>query len=155
RQKKAEELALQQLRAEVEDVVSRPDGSYELSLYLHNFEPDRPIYVLGPKPRVFVQIDQSWQPIPLATDRASEDGVHAITTRQPCPPRFRAAFGRFDELIRGYMHLRINSVMVAAAGAEPTANLFERDDDYYIYLKPQNLSDGEVRRRNGWKPGAV
>ncbi len=155
RRKKAEDLALQQLRADINDVVSRPDGSYELSLYLQNFEPDKPLYVLGPKPRAFVQIDQSWEPIPIATAPGMEDGIHAITARQVFPLTFRADFDRFDELIRGYMHIRISSVMVVAAGAEPTADLFERNDDYYIYLKPQKLSDDEVRRRNGWKPGAI
>jgi len=33
-------------------------------------------------------------------------------------------------------------------GAEPTEDLFERTDDYYVYLKPQKLSDDDFRARN-------
>jgi hypothetical protein len=47
------------------------------------------------------------------------------------------------------------NVMFISENPEPTGNLFERNDDYYIYLKPQELSEDEVRRRNGWKEGAL
>ncbi len=155
RRKKSEELALQQLRADVSDVVSRPDGRFELSLYLENFDPGRPFYVLGPKASVFVQVNQTWEPIPVTAGEGVEDAVHPVTTRQVFPITFRADLERFDELIRGYMHVRIRSVMIVGEAAGPTGDLFERDDDYYLYLKPQSLSDDEVRRRNGWKPGAL
>src|SRR5262249_42074174 len=59
RRKQAETLALQQLRADIHDVSSRPDGGYELSIYLENFRPDQPVHVLGPQLRVFVQNNQS------------------------------------------------------------------------------------------------
>lgn len=62
---------------------------------------------------------------------------------------------KYDELIPGYLHVRITSDMVVSQAAEPTDDLFERTDDYYIYLKPQKLSEDEIRRRNKWKPGAI
>jgi putative ABC transport system ATP-binding protein/macrolide transport system ATP-binding/permease protein/lipoprotein-releasing system ATP-binding protein len=45
--------------------------------------------------------------------------------------------------------------MVVSEHAEPTDDLFQRTDDYYAYLKPQKVSDDEVRARNGWKPGGL
>lgn len=153
--KKSEELALQQLRADIQDVSSEPDGSYRVSIYLQNFRPQQPFYVLGPKLSLFVQINQSWQPIAAMTIDGQDRAVHAIADKQVFPMSFRADFDRFDELIRGYMHVRISNAMIVSASREANTDLFERNDDYYIYLKPQNLPDDEVRRRNGWKPGAL
>ena len=53
------------------------------------------------------------------------------------------------------MHVRITNVMVVSENAEPADDLFQRTDDYYVYLKPQKVAEDEVRRRNGWKEGAL
>src|SRR5262249_11823627 len=59
--KKAQEVALQQLRADLQDVVYRPDGGYEVGIYLQNFNASRPFHVLGPSVRVSVQSGRRWQ----------------------------------------------------------------------------------------------
>lgn len=136
-------------------MASRLDGRFELSIYLQNSNPDEPFYVLEPTRRILVQIDRSWQPVPVTPVEGSANTVHAITSKQVFPLTFRADFDRCDELIKGYMHMRISNVMFISENPEPTGNLFERNDDYYFYLKPQELSEDEVRRRNGWKEGAL
>jgi putative ABC transport system ATP-binding protein/macrolide transport system ATP-binding/permease protein/lipoprotein-releasing system ATP-binding protein len=154
--KKSEKLALQQLRADINDAVYRRDGSYEISLYLQNFAPDKPFFVLGPEIRAFVQIDRVWQPVAVA--RAGDENARVQEVRgdrRLVPFTFRIDTDRFDELIPGYFHIRITSTMVVSETAEPTEDLFERTDDYYIYLKPQKLSEDDVRARNRWKPGAI
>jgi hypothetical protein len=45
--------------------------------------------------------------------------------------------------------------MVVSETREAKGDLFERQDDYYIYLKDPRLTDDEVRRRNGWIQGSV
>jgi hypothetical protein len=45
--------------------------------------------------------------------------------------------------------------MVIGEHSDGSGALFERQDSYYIYLKDPRLTDDEVRRRNGWKPGSV
>ena len=68
-----EELAFRGLRENLDDLVQQPDGSYLLTLVLQNVAEDRPIYVMGPMLRAFVQVDQSWQGLPLTpTDAAVE-----------------------------------------------------------------------------------
>jgi len=154
--KKSEKLALQQLRADIHDAVYRRDGSYEISLYLQNFAPDKPFFVLGPEIRAFVQIDRVWQPVAVA--RAGDENARVQEVRgdrRLVPFTFRIDTDRFDELIPGYFHIRITSTMVVSETAEPAEDLFERTDDYYIYLKPQKLSEDDVRARNRWKPGAI
>lgn len=156
RRKKSEELAMQQLRADIEDVSYKPDGSYEVTVYLQNFAPAKPFYVLGPEIRAFVQFDRTWQPVPAARAEDEHDRVREVRDgRSLVPFSLRIDAGRYDELIPGYFHVRITSVMVVSESAEPTEDLFERTDDYYVYLKPQHLSDDDIRARNKWKPGAI
>jgi hypothetical protein len=154
--KKSESLAMQQLRADINDVVYRPDGTYEVSIYLQNFEPEKPFFVLGPDVRAFVQIDRTWQPVSI--QRSGEDAARVqevFGERRPIPYILGIDADKYDELIPGYLHVRITSDMVVSQTAEPTEDLFERTDDYYVYLKPQKLSEDDIRRRNKWKPGAI
>jgi putative ABC transport system ATP-binding protein/macrolide transport system ATP-binding/permease protein/lipoprotein-releasing system ATP-binding protein len=154
--KKSEDLALQQLRADIDDVTYEPDGGYRVGVYLQNFSPERPFYVLGPSIRAFVQVDRTWQPVPVTMVEGEADRVREIRGEKTVVPfTFRADFDRFDELIKGYYHVRITGVMVVGETAKPGQDLFERTDDYYLYLKPRGLTDDDVRARNGWKPGAV
>jgi putative ABC transport system ATP-binding protein/macrolide transport system ATP-binding/permease protein/lipoprotein-releasing system ATP-binding protein len=150
-----EDLALQTLRADVEEVVEEPDGSYRLSLYLLNPDADRVFYVLGPTVRAFVQVDRSWQALNVSSVDAQPDDVTKIEGRRSFRFTFRAEPPTFDELIRGYMHIRITNSMIVAASAEPKSDLFDRTDDYYIYLRPRNVTEDEVRERNGWKPNSL
>lgn len=155
RRKTAEDLALQQLRADVSDVTYRPDGGYEVTLYLQNFTPGRPVYVLGPEVRAFVQVDRAWKPVVVSGGDEGGRVREVKGGRTVVPLTVRIDTDRYDELIAGYFHVRITGVMVVSATAEPGDDLFERTDDYYVYLKPQTLTDDEVRARNKWKPGAV
>src|SRR5262249_19066341 len=149
------ELALQQLRADLEDVTYRPEGDYEICVYLQNFDAQKPFYVLGPSVRVFVQSNRSWQEMPARPVGFSQSTVHEVTNKEVFRVAFRANLDRYDELLKGYMHMRITNVMVVSENAEPTEGLFQRTDDYYVYLKPQQLSEDEVRKRNGWREGAL
>jgi putative ABC transport system ATP-binding protein/macrolide transport system ATP-binding/permease protein/lipoprotein-releasing system ATP-binding protein len=153
--KKSEELALQKLRAGMEDVAYRDDGSYEATVYLLNPDPEKPVHVLGPTCRVFVQVDQTWHPLPATAVGFEERGAREVTGKQLYRIGFRADVRRYDELIKGYLHVRIDNTMVVSDRAEPADDLFQRTDSYYVYLKPQTVSEAEVRRRNGWKTGAM
>jgi putative ABC transport system ATP-binding protein/macrolide transport system ATP-binding/permease protein/lipoprotein-releasing system ATP-binding protein len=150
----AEDLALQQLRADVEDLEVLPDGNYEVRVYLRSFSPEKPLFVLGPSLRVFVQVDRVWQQV--ATSGTSEAEVRQVSSdKQLVPVRFRLTPDHFDELLKGYMHLRIQNTLVVTDRAAPPGDVFERTDDYYVYLRPAALSEDEVRRRNGWAPGSI
>jgi putative ABC transport system ATP-binding protein/macrolide transport system ATP-binding/permease protein/lipoprotein-releasing system ATP-binding protein len=153
--KQSQELALQKLRADIEDVAYRSDGSYEATIYLNNPDPEKPFYVLGPTCRVFVQVDQSWQQLPVTAVGFEERGVHEVIGKQSYRISFRADVRRYEELIKGYLHIRIDNLMVVSDSAEPADDIFQRTDGYYIYLKPQTASEAEVRQRNGWKDGAL
>jgi putative ABC transport system ATP-binding protein/macrolide transport system ATP-binding/permease protein/lipoprotein-releasing system ATP-binding protein len=154
----AEDLALQQLRADVEDLNILEDGSYEVWIYLQNFAPQKPLFVLGPALRVFVQVDRVWQQVELTDDpsTAAEARVHQVASeKRLVPVRFRLGPERFDQLLKGYMHVRVNGTMVVADRADHPGDVFERTDDYYMYVRPSSVGEDEARRRNGWAEGSI
>ena len=141
--------------AGLDDVTYRPDGGYEVAVFLQNFDPDKPFHVLGPAVRVFVQVNRAWQEVPASAVGFDEGAVREVTAKARFRFAFKAGLPRYDELLRGYMHVRFTNVMVVSESAEPTDALFQRTDDYYAYVKPPAVSDDDVRGRNGWKPGAL
>jgi putative ABC transport system ATP-binding protein/macrolide transport system ATP-binding/permease protein/lipoprotein-releasing system ATP-binding protein len=150
-----EEVALQKLRADVEDVVPEADGSFRLSIYVQNQGPGTPIYVMGPALRAFVQVGGAWQAVPLtAVDRDANE-VRRIEDKVVFAFILRADLRQFDELLKGYMHVRITNSMIIAAKGQPGDDLFERTDDYYFYLRSPHYSDDEVRQANHWKAGGI
>jgi putative ABC transport system ATP-binding protein/macrolide transport system ATP-binding/permease protein/lipoprotein-releasing system ATP-binding protein len=153
--KKSEGLALQGLRADLDDVTYRPDGGYQVGVYLQPLGEQQPFFVLGPAVRVFIQIDRKWQEVPARAVGFSDRAVRAVKARKVYRFVFRAELRRYDELVKGYMHVRFSNVLVVSASAEPTEDIFQRTDDYYIYLKPQKVSEADVRKRNGWREGAL
>ena len=85
----------------------------------------------------------------------AEGIVHQITDRRTFSFTFRADLEQFDELVPGYLHVRISNVMLVSDCADPGDDVFQRTDEYYVYLRPQTLSENDVRQRNGWAPGAL
>jgi putative ABC transport system ATP-binding protein/macrolide transport system ATP-binding/permease protein/lipoprotein-releasing system ATP-binding protein len=153
-QKKAQELALQQLRADVEGVSYRPEGDYLVGIFLQSLDAQRPLYVLGPSVRVFVQSKGTWREMPAEAVGFAENNVRSVAGKEIFRIAFRVNLDHYDELLKGYMHVRITNVMIVGERSDATEDLFERTDDYYVYLRPQNVPEDEVRKRNGWKEGA-
>ena len=45
------------------------------------------------------------------------------------------------ELMPGYMHVRVESDMLISRSSEPKDDIVERDNRFYVYLKPQGADD--------------
>ena len=60
----SQHLALNGLRGDVQSVTDLGDGRYELTTYLQNVGSDRPIYVMAPDMRAYVQVKTVWQEVP-------------------------------------------------------------------------------------------
>jgi macrolide transport system ATP-binding/permease protein len=153
--RKVEELALQTLRADVENVEYQSDGIYQVTLYLLNPDTTQSLFVMGPTLRAFLQVDQSWQAIDLSPLENPAGKVRQIAGRALFKFALRVNQDRYDQLMKGYMHIRLTNSMIVADSEQPKGDLFDRTDDYYIYLKPQNLSEDEIRTLNGWKSGGI
>jgi ABC-type lipoprotein export system ATPase subunit len=139
-------LALNRLRGDVQSVTDLGEGRYELTTYLQNVGGD-PIYVMAPDMRAYVQVASLWQELPMtpADDRAS--GVIKIEGKQTYRYRFDARVRDFAQLLPNYMHVRFSGSMLVSPSSTPSGDVFERKDNYYVYLKPFDIADGVVLKR--------
>jgi putative ABC transport system ATP-binding protein/macrolide transport system ATP-binding/permease protein/lipoprotein-releasing system ATP-binding protein len=152
----AEEMALQDLRADIDDVTAAPEGAFTATLFLENFRPERPLHVLGPATDVAVQRDGRWVTLPTETNPTAAREIRKVgADRLFIPVAFTLPEGPYDELLRGYLHVRIAATMVVSDRDDGAGDLFERADAYYIYLRDPRLTEDAIRAANGWAAKAA
>ncbi|MFM8704218.1 MAG: hypothetical protein ACKOHG_10225, partial [Planctomycetia bacterium] len=151
----AEEMAMQDLRADIDDVVVDADGKATVTAYLQNFRPERPLHVLGPALEVGVQRDGRWDTVSIESDKPPTAIRSVGSDKTLVPLTFSVPEGTYDELLRGYLHVRIGAAMVVSDRPDGTGDLFERLDAYYIYLRDPRRTEDEIRRANGWSDKAT
>jgi putative ABC transport system ATP-binding protein/macrolide transport system ATP-binding/permease protein/lipoprotein-releasing system ATP-binding protein len=152
----AEEMAMQDLRADLDDIVPLGDARFRVTIFLQNHHPERPLFVLGPTITAAVQRDGSWSTVALDGANTSASTVRPIeATRTSIDVDFTSPDGSYDELIRGYLHLRFSASMVVSEQGDGTGDLFERLDAYYAYLRDPRLTEEDVRRLNSWPSGST
>jgi hypothetical protein len=61
--------------------------------------------------------------------------------------RFTPDVRTFEEILPGYMHVRFSNVMLVSRSAQPKGGLIERQDDYYVFLKPHDADDAAILRK--------
>ena len=146
----AEEMALQDLRADIDDVTVAADGRADVTVFLQNFRPERPLHVLGPALEVGVQRNGGWDTVSIESDKPPTAIRSVGSDKTLVPLTFSVPEGTYDELLRGYLHVRIGAAMVVSDRPDGTGDLFERLDAYYIYLRDPRRTEDDIRRANGW-----
>jgi ABC-type lipoprotein export system ATPase subunit len=140
-------LALNSLRGDVQSVTDLGDGQYELITYLQNVGSEGPIYVMSPDMRAYVQVKTTWQEVPMQPVDEGIDGVAKIEGKQIYRYRFDARLRDFAQLLPNYMHVRFASTMLVSPSSVPKGDVFERKDNYYVYLKPSDVTDEIVAKK--------
>jgi ABC-type lipoprotein export system ATPase subunit len=140
-------LALNSLRGDVQSVTDLGDGRYELTTYLQNVGAGEPIYVMSPDMRAYVQVRTLWRELPMKPGDESTGGVRKIEGKQTYRYLFDARLNDFAQLLPNYMHVRFSGTMLVSPSSVPRDDVFERKDNYYVYLKPFDVSDEVVLRR--------
>ena len=139
-------MALNRLRGDIESVIDLGDGRYELTTYLQNVGGE-PIYVMSPDMRAYVQVGTAWQEVPARPLEGSASGVMKIEAKQTYRYVFDARLRDFAQLLPNYMHVRFSGAMLVSARSMPQGDVFERKDNYYVYLKPFDVADETVLKR--------
>jgi ABC-type lipoprotein export system ATPase subunit len=139
-------MALNRLRGDVQSVTDLGDGRYELTTYLQNVGGE-PIYVMAPDMRAYVQVKTVWQEVPMTPAGESASGVLKIEGKQTYRYFFDARVRDFAQLLPNYMHVRFSGTMLVSPSSAPNGDVFERKDNYYVYLKPFDITDEVVLRR--------
>jgi putative ABC transport system ATP-binding protein/macrolide transport system ATP-binding/permease protein/lipoprotein-releasing system ATP-binding protein len=140
-------MALNSLRGDVQSVRDLGDGRYELTTYLQNVAGDRPIYVMSPELRAYIQVGTVWQEVSMAPTDEGARGVLKIEDRQTYRYLFDARVRDFTQLLPNYMHVRFSGTMLISPSGLPKDDVFERKDNYYVYLKPFDVADDVVLKR--------
>jgi hypothetical protein len=144
-----ENAAFNGLDAELLRVVYEPDGAtYRAVMAMHNTYPGTTLHIMLNPVRVFVQVGQSWQEQPARAATEAGWGVVALTGDRDYQAVFQVEANDWRELIPGYMHVRIDSDMLISRRAEPGSDIVERNNRFYVYLKPQNADDAAIKRRS-------
>ena len=144
---KLAEMALSRLQGEVQSISDFGDGRYELTISLSNVDDRRPIYVMSPDMRAYVQVGKLWQEVPLTPSDDDAGGVSKIEGERTYRYMFEARVKNFTQLLPNYMHVRFADTMLVSPSSTPKDDVFERKDNYYVYLKPFDVSDEIVARR--------
>jgi Holliday junction DNA helicase RuvB len=53
----------------------------------------------------------------------------------------------YAQLLPNYMHVRFSGTMLVSPSSTPSDDVFERKDNYYVYLKPFDIADEVVLKR--------
>jgi ABC-type lipoprotein export system ATPase subunit len=140
-------LALNSLRGDVQSVADLGDGQYELITYLQNVGSEGPIYVMSPDMRAYVQVKTTWQEVPMQPVDESTNGVARIEGKRTYRYLFDARVRDFAQLLPNYMHVRFASTMLVSPSSMPKGDVFERKNNYYVYLKPSDVTDEIVAKK--------
>jgi hypothetical protein len=157
-QRRLTELRLQhaaftRLFVELEDVAYEPDGkSYRLTMAMENLNAESPLYVMLSPVRAFAQVGLVWREVPTRVPDGASSGVIELTGRHTYQTIFEPNVEDWTELMPGYMHVRFDSDLLISERSEPTDDIVERNDPYYVYLKPHGADDRSIRERMNY-PG--
>ncbi|MGH7840970.1 MAG: hypothetical protein ACREQT_05545 [Candidatus Binataceae bacterium] len=156
REKAALELqnaAFAGLYVELIRVAYEFDGkSYRATLNMQNSNPNAPLYVMLIPARVFEQTGMTWREVPSNALSDPSSSVVKLDDARQYSVVFQADVKDWTELIPGYMHMRIQCDMLISRSSEPKDDIIERNNRFYVYLKPQGSDDAAIKRRSNF-PG--
>ncbi len=139
-----EEMATSTLRSDIADITSLGDHRYNVTFYLENTKGEPPIYVMAPSIRAFVQVGAGWQEAALTPVAEATASVLKVTGRQLYQFVLEARVEKFTELLPHYMHVRFSNDMLVSPQSAPKDELFQRNDNYFVYLRPDGLDDATI-----------
>lgn len=145
--------AMEGLYVELVRVSYEPDGkSYRATLNMQNRDPAHPLYVMLSPARAFVQVGLSWREVPSQAPQNTGWGVVKLQGGQAYSLLFQADVDDWSQLIPGYMHVLIQSDMLISHSSAPRDDIVERNNRFYVYLKPQGADDAAIKARSNF-PG--
>jgi hypothetical protein len=143
-----ENAAFNGLNVELVRVFQEPDGaSYRALMAMHNTYAASLYIMLNPV-RVFVQVGRNWQEQRARAAGAAGWGVVELRSDRDYQVVFSVEVKDWRELIPGYMHIRIDSDMLISRRSEPARDIVERNNRFYVYLKPQHADDAAIQRQS-------
>ena len=88
-----------------------------------------------------------WQEVHLTPVDDSIGGPSKIAGKHTYRYIFEARVSNFTQLLPNYMHIRFSDAMLVSPDSTPREDVFERKDNYYVYLKTFDVTDETVSKR--------
>lgn len=143
-----EDLAMRGLRCDIKEVTNGPGKTYIVTLYFTNtLDAGKPIFVMAPAVRGFVQVGSNWQEVTMKAATQADAKVLKITGDQTYSYILEPEVTGYTQLLPYYMHVRITNDMLISPSDQPKSDLVERNDSYYVYLKPKDAEDAKILKK--------
>jgi len=146
--KKLEQLAWYSLRGEIKDVTYAGD-KYRVAIKFENAFPEEEMFIMIPQMRCFVQVGWIWKEVPFhnVKSRIGESEVIKLDGVIIIEKLIEVPFKNFEEVLPGYMHVRINAMSYIASNALSKDDIVEKNEDFYIYLKPYYFDNKTLSKK--------
>jgi hypothetical protein len=146
--KKLERLAWYSLRSDIKEVSYEGD-KYRITLRYENPFPEDELYLMVPALRCLVQVGTLWKEVPLHDAGAPQEASSVMKLDKPflIEKLIEVPFRNFEEVLPGYMHVRINSISYVSSNSISKEEIAEKNEDFYIYLKPYYADDATVAKK--------
>ena len=136
--KKANErLAYYLERTTVEDISYTGKGNiYEMRLRYENVRPEEEMWIMVYAVKAFVQVGTLWRELSVNDGRMKRGDYSAERLKEPytMTVTFDMAITNFQELMQGYMHMKIGSLSYISAEAVTKEDLVDKYEDVFLYL---------------------
>ncbi len=136
--KKANErLAYYLERTTVEDIFYTGNGNvYRMMLRYENVRPEEEMWIMVYAVKVFVQVGTLWRELSVNDGRLKRGDYSAERLKEPytMTVTFDMSVKNFQELMQGYMHMKIGSLSYISAEAVTKEDLVEKYEDVFLYL---------------------
>jgi hypothetical protein len=139
--KKANErLAYYLERTTVEDISYTGKGNiYEMRLRYENVRPDEEMWIMVYAVKAFVQVGTLWRELSVNDGRTKRGDYSAERLREPytITVTFDMSVTNYQELMEGYVHMKIGSLSYISAEAVTKEDLVEKYEDVFLYLSTE------------------
>ncbi len=139
--KKANErLAYYLERTTVEDISYTGTGNtYSMRLRYENVRPDEEMWIMVYAVKAFVQVGTLWRELSVNDGRMKRGDYSAERLKEPyrITVTFDMSVKNFQELMQGYMHMKIGSLSYISAEAVEKEDIIEKYEDVFLYLSTE------------------
>ncbi len=136
--KATERLAYYLERTTVEDIYYTGKGNtYRMRLRYENVRPEEEMWIMVYAVKVFIQVGTLWRELSVNDGRMKRGDYSAerlMKDPYTMTVTFDQSINNFQELMQGYMHLKIGSLSYISAEAVTKEDLIEKYEDVFLYL---------------------
>jgi hypothetical protein len=135
--KSNERLAYYLERTTVEDITYTGKGNlYEMRLRYENVRPEEEMWIMVFAVKAFVQVGTLWRELSVNDGRTKRGDYSAERLKDPytITVTFDLSITNYQELMEGYVHMKIGSLSYISAEAVTKEDLVEKYEDVFLYL---------------------